>query len=68
MSRPIHPIARLGRRKWHVVRVYGSSSALVGLACGIVLRDGDLGERVEKANGEPTCKHCVRWRKKREVR
>lgn len=55
-------VARLGSRRWHIVRAYAPGHAVT--ACGNTLFDGYLGEYLEYKNGEPTCKHCLGWWKK----
>lgn len=61
-------IARLGEvGKWHIVRARASDQ--VHTACSITLADIVSSLRtvkVEQRNGEPTCKHCLRWMRKQK--
>jgi len=48
--------------KWHCVRTYGSTAYYT--AYSLTLRDvvsSVMTIRVERKNGDPTCKHCIRW-------
>ncbi len=62
-------VARLGEGKWHVVRAAGTDVKYT--ACSIELRPFKSSLRtveVESKNGEPTCKHCIRWVKQDDER
>ncbi len=65
-------VARLGEGKWHVVRAVNTGGTGVKYtACSIELRPFSSSLRtvkVESKNGEPTCKHCIRWVKKDDER
>ncbi len=62
-------VARLGEGKWHVVRAAGTGVKYT--ACNIELRPFGSAlhwVNVESKNGEPTCKHCIRWVEKDDER
>jgi hypothetical protein len=61
-------IARLGDGKWHIVRAFSDEGdgCEEWAACGIVLRpvrSSVMSSEVEVRQGQPTCEHCVRWKK-----
>lgn len=54
-------VVRLGRGRWHCVRSNGSTE--YHTRCGCTLRDSPP-KRVERKNGDPSCKDCIRWCRK----